>query len=698
MSTVDRTQHTPTDGTRPSIVPKVAVVLLSKDEPALDDSLRALRPQLDAHDGECIVVDASEGRLEYIRNEYPWVKWIDYVRPVNVGITIPHQRNVGVRAATAPIIAFCDAGGIPTEDWLETLVAPIIDGRHDVTCGPVRSTRASVYKVINDLADGTVVDTVLTANLAFTRDAFDAIDGFDERYQYGSDADFAWRLIDAGHPPISIQAAVMGMDWGDWNLQKKRSWRYGKARARLFRYHPARRVRILTRSPEVIVYPTAVLGTFATAVVALFTGWWALLAGPLAVFAVLFARNAKTGKALGVMADHIIYSTSFISEMVLSLFRRLPTSGAYAMHMPKDSGPYQPYLIDALDEVGVPSCYLPSPTPSKTINLALLPLTTLCARVTGVRVVHVHWLHDFSLSWSRSAMANKAVFAWFRLWLSWSKMIGLDLVWTAHNVLPHNPIFTDDVAARIALLSHTDAVIAHTAAAADEVHGRFGGPTPYVIAQGATPPPTGRDRDASRGRLGWDVQGTTLVVVGKVEPYKGIVTLLTELERRLGAGDTDPLHGACLVIAGSCSDQNLKARIDGLVRRLGAAGLALSFDERALTENEFWDHLHAADLALFPFDAITNSGSLVAALSAGVGAVVTDLPAFAEITTPAVVKAGPEIAAYVDAVLELVEGPADARDRMGSEGLAWAAGRDWAHVARATRAVYENVQDAKGQQ
>lgn len=698
MSTVDN--HPVAVDAYPSDVPgvvntpRVAVVLLSKDEPALADSLRVLEPQVRALGGEVIVVDASQGRLDDIRVAYPWVRWIDYVRPIGVTITIPHQRNVGVRAAIAPVVAFCDAGGMPTEHWLDELVQPILRGELDVTCGPVRSTRASVYKVINDVVDGTVVESVLTANLAFTRAAFDAVGGFSECYEYGSDADFAWRLIDAGHPPISVHAAVMGMDWGDWNLQKKRSWRYGKARARLFQRHRHRRVRILTGSPEIVVYPVLIVTAVASLVLAALGLFFAPLLPAFALF-VLWLRNRHTAKPWGVIVDHIIYSGSFLNELAASAWRRLFGGGSYAMHMPKDSGPYQPYLLDALREHGVPASYLPSPTRSKTVNLLLLPLTMVRARLAGVRVVHVHWLHDFHLPWlSGRPLAGRLVMGWFRLWLAGTRALGLRLVWTAHNVLPHNPIFLDDTEARIALVRHTDAIIAHTEVTARELSARFGASGAVVIPQGATPPPQARDVATSRDRLGWDRDKTTLVIVGKVEPYKGIVTLLDELTHRAGNGQR-VLDGAALVIAGSCSNPSLSNMIRTLVTDLQQAGVDVRFNEGALSEQSFWDHLQAADVALFPFDAITNSGSLVAALSAGAPSLVTDLPAFDEIDTDAVRKAGPAMAAFVEAVLDLVSAPAVDRDHMSDEALLWVGVRDWGRVAAATRTLYESIEEDK---
>ena len=674
-----------------SPTPRVAVVLLSKDEPALADSLRVLEPQVRALDGEVIVVDASEGRLDEIRCTFPWVRWIDYIRPIGVTITIPQQRNVGVRAALAPVVAFCDAGGVPTERWLDELVQPILRGELDVTCGPVRSTRSSVYKVINDVVDGTVVESVLTANLAFTRAAFDLVGGFSEGYEYGSDADFAWRLIDAGHPPISVQAAVMGMDWGDWSLQKKRSWRYGKARARLFQRHRHRRVGILTGTPEIVVYPVLVVGGLLSLALAAL-GMFMAPVLPAAALGVLWLRNRHTAKPWGVIIDHIIYSGSFFTELAASVWRRMFGGGSYVMHMPKDAGPYQPYLLDALGEHGVSSSYLPSPTGSKTVNLLLLPATMLRARLAGVRVVHVHWLHDFHLPWvAGSPLAGRLVMGWFRLWLAGTQLLGLRLVWTAHNVLPHNPIFLDDTEARIALVRHTDAIIAHTEVTARELSERFGAAAAVVIPQGATPPPHTRDVASSRARLGWDTDKTMLVIVGKVEPYKGIVTLLEELTRR-AANKQRVLDAATLVIAGSCINPALSDTIRTLVTDLQKSGVDVRFDEGALSEQSFWDHLQAADVALFPFDAITNSGSLVAALSAGAPSVVTDLRAFDEIDTVAVRKAGPEIDIYVDAVLDLVSASAADRDHMSEEALLWAGARDWGRVATATRALYASLE------
>ena len=90
----------------------ISVVIISKDEPSLEQTLEGVCRATSKlrQDAEVIVVDASEGRLDEIRKRYEdRVTWLAYKQPLGVMITIPHQRNVGVHAAHGDIIVFTDA-------------------------------------------------------------------------------------------------------------------------------------------------------------------------------------------------------------------------------------------------------------------------------------------------------------------------------------------------------------------------------------------------------------------------------------------------------------------------------------------------------------------------------------------------------------------------------------------------------------
>lgn len=109
----------------------ISIVIISKDEESLDDTLTDVTHQADrlAEPSEIIVVDASSGRLDQIRLRHEArVRWIQFAQPPGVRVSIPHQRNVGVRAAHGEIIVFTDAGCRPEQGWLSRLVTPVSRG------------------------------------------------------------------------------------------------------------------------------------------------------------------------------------------------------------------------------------------------------------------------------------------------------------------------------------------------------------------------------------------------------------------------------------------------------------------------------------------------------------------------------------------------------------------------------------------
>jgi GT2 family glycosyltransferase len=146
-----------------------------------------------------------------------------------------------------------------------------------------------------------------TINLAFRREVFDVIGGFDEHFAYGSDVDFSWRLTDAGYRIRAVPDAVVRHDWGGWRRQLRRSYVYGKARMRLYRKHRARLKRVFIDDPMVVVYPAFLLGLPLTFLPP-FYFYPALLLVPA-------WRNRSNGAAR-VLVDHLAYGMGILAELV----------------------------------------------------------------------------------------------------------------------------------------------------------------------------------------------------------------------------------------------------------------------------------------------------------------------------------------------------------------------------------------------
>ncbi len=304
----------------------ISIVIISKDEAGLDDTLADVTRQAADLGEPCevVVVDASCGRLDHIRRRHAdRVRWLPFRQPEGVAVSIPHQRNAGVRAARGEIIVFTDAGCRTDPGWLARIVAPLRHGEN-VTCGLTLAVPGSdpVYdRGARHALQARYLAECPTINLAFRRATFDAVGGFDERFCYGSDVDFSWRLTDAGYRIRGVPHAVIRHDFGTRRRQLRRSYAYGKARMRLYRKHRARRRHVLRRDPMVVVYPAYLLGVpLAVALPARAVsrvGWPASLAFPLylALLIVPAWRNRSNG-AVRVLTDHLAYGAGALAELV----------------------------------------------------------------------------------------------------------------------------------------------------------------------------------------------------------------------------------------------------------------------------------------------------------------------------------------------------------------------------------------------
>ncbi len=286
----------------------ISVVIISKDEPELDETLTDVEAEVSSftESAEIIVVDASSGRLDYIRDRHAaTVRWLDFQQPAGIRISIPHQRNVVVRAAHGEIIVFIDAGCRPNEKWLMHLLAPLLEEDEKAVTGIFEDASGKGrYELGPEELKDAYVRECPTLNLAFRREAFDAVGGFDESFEYGSDVDFSWRLNDIGCRIRRAPDAVVALDWGTPQRQRRRSYLYGKARARLYLKHKARRKNVLRDDPIVVVYPLFLLGLPLTIVFPLY---------PLLLLIPAW-RNRSHGIAQ-VLIDHLWFGAGALAEL-----------------------------------------------------------------------------------------------------------------------------------------------------------------------------------------------------------------------------------------------------------------------------------------------------------------------------------------------------------------------------------------------
>ena len=126
---------------------------------------------------------------------------------------------------------------------------------------------------------------------------------------------------------------------------------------------------------------------------------------------------------------------------------------------PKDKNPYQELLYAPLRKLGVEIKYIFPSSPSQIVSLLLLIILLPYYKTKGYRIFHLHWTHGFN----SPIKILRPFYSWYFLFiLKFLKQLGYNIVWTVHNVMPHEKQFVDDLKARKILAESVDAKIVHS--------------------------------------------------------------------------------------------------------------------------------------------------------------------------------------------------------------------------------------------
>lgn len=266
---------------------------------------------------------------------------------------------------------------------------------------------------------------------------------------------------------------------------------------------------------------------------------------------------------------------------------------------------YSPYLDDLYAEL-TSSFTIDRRSPRRTI------LALLVGR--GPRILHIHFFDALIQRPSKFVTWWRYV-AWIAL-LMLVRWRGVTIVWTVHNVLPHecpHPTIATRTVAHV--LAQCHAVTVHHHATRTLLIEQY---NPHVAIQviphGHAPQPFGRmpTRAQARQQLGLHPDKPVLVYLGMIRRYKGLETLIDAMAL---------LPHVHLVIAGHVADAGYLSEI----HRLTARRINVTMRPRFLPDHEAATYLAACDLLVLPYRAITTSGMLVNAQAAGVCCVVPNL-------------------------------------------------------------------------
>jgi beta-1,4-mannosyltransferase len=294
---------------------------------------------------------------------------------------------------------------------------------------------------------------------------------------------------------------------------------------------------------------------------------------------------------------------------------------AYYYHQPQrlrrddtNNNPYGTLLCEALERRGVAVEF--------TVDFDEDYLRRNRGRVD---VLHFNWPHHDYYHDDAAIMERRMRVFIGNLQLA--RDLGYKVVWTAHNLYPHNRTHQDlDHECRLALCRIATAVIAHCTAAAGAVASTFGRADRLFtiphgnfidVYQGVL------GREAARAALGVPAGAFAYGFFGSIQPYKGVEALIDGVARLPG-------DDAWLLASGSgVADylETVRARAADHPRIVLRTYARAPSEDIALI-------MRASDVVVLPFVATMTSGTLMLALSWGRPVIAPALGCLPETVSP----------------------------------------------------------------
>jgi GT2 family glycosyltransferase len=231
--------------TGPACLPPTSLIICSRNRPRM--LLETVESVLQGTDlpAELIVIDQSAERHPVLSGLVTDARCrLRYIWSESVGLS--RARNLGLTAASHPIVAFTDDDMLVAVDWYGVLIrALVVAGQRTVTtgrvlAGPPEAPGTFVPALVTGdqprSSEGRIgTDVLAGCQFAMYRTMFEAVGPFDERLGVGAhfpaaeDNDLGFRLLEAGYRTTYTPLAVVyHRAWRAANAYLPKRWDYGR--------------------------------------------------------------------------------------------------------------------------------------------------------------------------------------------------------------------------------------------------------------------------------------------------------------------------------------------------------------------------------------------------------------------------------------------------------------------------------------
>jgi glycosyltransferase involved in cell wall biosynthesis len=294
-------------------------------------------------------------------------------------------------------------------------------------------------------------------------------------------------------------------------------------------------------------------------------------------------------------------------------------------------------------------------------------------------VIHIQWLPLLSrIDWELRIVDHL-------------RQSGFIVIYTVHNYLPHELLPHHHQRYR-RLYTSVDHLIVHTRADWESLTRDPGVSREKisVIPQGpAFSEQVRYDQDQARTELGLEREDFVFLMLGVIRPYKGIEETICAL------ADVVRTYPRCkLVVAGQALDKGYLRRLQALASELGV-GSHVQWCTRYIHSSKIGLFHAAANVVLFPYRQISQSGAFLTAAALGKCTLTTKVGGLAEIVQDGVTGvqvASCETATLADGLQRCIKLSPDERARMGDVLQTYVRHCcNWNLIAKRTVNTYQRV-------
>ncbi len=260
---------------------------------------------------------------------------------------------------------------------------------------------------------------------------------------------------------------------------------------------------------------------------------------------------------------------------------------------------------------------------SELVNRVMLFISIVNFRLRGFKFFHLHWFFVF-VSQPDSKLVRLLNTVYIPIFLIFIRLLGFKLVWTVHNVVPHEKTSLNDWWLTFFTYKISNAVIVHSRETLSILQSNYGaGAHSYVIPMGHEIVKAQPTQNEARSALGIENERYVLLFFGLIKPYKGITGLISVFNyfKKIAPN-------AHLYIVGDCQDKLHLVKLKLMAKQ----NKNITLITRSVSDPVLSYFIAAADCTVFPFKSVTSSSSVLRALiqsraviAPKIGA-LTDLP------------------------------------------------------------------------